>query len=54
MSSSDSQGSDGVYNTPLELHPHLRNGGRSCLEIEVMFHDSDTASLGRSVLIILV
>ena len=39
MSSSDSRRSRIMYNVPLGLYPHIRNGGRSCLEIKVDLHE---------------
>ena len=39
LNSSDSHDSHGVYDVPLGLYPHLRNGGRSCLEIKVELHE---------------
>ena len=35
----DSRDSRGVYDVPLGLHPHLRNGGRSRVEITGEFHE---------------
>ena len=39
LSISDFRHSHGVCDVPLGLHPYLRNGGRSCLEIKVEFHE---------------
>ena len=39
LSSSNTPNSHSANNVPLGLHPYLRNGGRSRLEIKVEFHE---------------
>jgi len=39
MRSSDYYNSHGSYDIYLGLHPYLQDGGQSCLEIQVEFHE---------------